>query len=1207
MAGAHEGVAWDELLAHGRFVRSLARALVDDASLADDVAQGTWLAAASHPPADRERVAGWLRRVATNVALKLRRSESRRARLERVVAACEALPLTDAAVERLETQREVIDAVRGLDEKYRTIIVLRFFEELSAREIARRLEMPVASVRTRLQRAVELLRETLTARNGGDEQRWLAAIVPLAWPHAAVGAGAVAWAGGAIAVAAALLMIGSIGTWWRHGQTDPASAAAIATPQDASRNTAAVASSSQPVDPARGDMASKPSSDDTVIDGRVVNAIGEPLGGVEVAWQVAGERYDHGDDWPTTPTKTTDRNGCFAFHGLDLAWGLVRARKPGFVATWERCRLAPDERRSRGLTLVLHEARSIHGTVVDENGRPVADAWVLGFNLSRIEFDWPTARSNSEGVFTLEGLPLSDVHVNAFAPGFRPDHSDPIPLGVDAVALRLRSEPRTRLELTVVDPDGRPVRDAVSKFTYSGPPPSASFRYRAPPDFERRAIPEDGRLVREDLPAGKYTFRAAASGHAFDYSGVEVELRPGETASARIVASAGGAMARIHGRLLRGDGTPIGNERIAVARRDIDAPQLATTDSAGSFEVEAPAAIGSRVLFWLPGPSLALVKPDGIGGIASAAVDPGLAVELVAVPGARMTGRVVDEDGEPVAGASLELKGESRASHKHVAATSSGLDGRFVFDALAPQPAPVELVAECGPIHATAAEKFTITAGDTIEGVTLTLPRAASVEGRVVDASGRSKAGVVVGALHEEERPFALTDVNGRFRLTGLSAGDHELWVTTAEERFPARSALPIPIRLGAGERRTGLEVRLPAAGPTADSISGRVVRSDGRLATDRNLSVVLTGPGGSANCIGGRNPFEFRELKPATFDLRARVFADEPLTSTEPRWFLLSKEVVVKPGTANATIVLPELPDTGAIHVDFAAGAEKRAPSKISWMVDPLTEIDPEGRSGFGQEALLKDGEFELRGFPPGDFRVSFEFESGESTERTVTFRGNETIDLGVIELGRSAHCRGVVVDASGAAIEGVLVSPQSAVRPWLGTFEENVPDAKNTETSVTGSDGCFDVVLARGSLLLFKPGYAPLTWIKPQPEASSDLPLRLTLLPAGHLRFADIPPDLSSRDVALHVRWLAASAGRAGYESNEVQLSTQPFREDFGIFNLPVGEYEVWVWTSDSAGQKTGSDTRPPIDDQPGLSHHWQVRIDAGATTRIDVAKGW
>src|SRR5262245_17148903 len=124
MAGARDEVSWDDLLRHGRFVRALARALVHDASLADDVEQGTWLSAASRPPSDRGNVGGWLRRVTTNVALKFRRSEARRSRLEAAAAAHESLPPTDAAVERLEAQRVVVEALRGLDEKYRTVLVM---------------------------------------------------------------------------------------------------------------------------------------------------------------------------------------------------------------------------------------------------------------------------------------------------------------------------------------------------------------------------------------------------------------------------------------------------------------------------------------------------------------------------------------------------------------------------------------------------------------------------------------------------------------------------------------------------------------------------------------------------------------------------------------------------------------------------------------------------------------------------------------------------------------------------------------------------------------------------------------------------------------------------------------------------------------------------------------------------------------------------
>jgi protocatechuate 3,4-dioxygenase beta subunit len=957
----------------------------------------------------------------------------------------------------------------------------------------------------------------------------------------------------------------------------------------------------------RADAAAKSSSEDVVVDGRVVNAIGEPVAEVEIAWQVTGNRLDVGEEWPTTNTRTTDRDGYFAFRGLDLANGIVRARKPGFVALRESCRLAFDERRCRGLTLVLHEARSIHGTVVDENGRPVANAWVHGFNSLRVGFESPSTRTNDNGAFVLDALPLSDVYVNAFAAGYRPDHSDPISFGVDEVTMRVRSEPRTRLELTVVDPTGHPVSEAFSSFAYHGPPPSESSGYIAPPGFGRRAIPANGLLVRDDLPAGKFTFRALGASGQFEQRSIDLELRAGATTKARIEVPFGDTTTRIHGRLVRHDGTPIGNERVAVARRSIDAPNLATTDAHGEFEVEAPVPSGSSALFWSMGPSLALVNPDGMGGIAVTPVDSSQPVELVAEPTARLSGTVVDEEGAPVAGATLEIHGECRVAHDRVAVTSSGSDGAFVFDALAPQPEPIELAARHGRASIIANDRFTITSGAVIEHVTLTLPRSASIEGRVIDAGGRPLAGVLVGALRESRELSNFTDVRGRFRITGFSDGTHELRVTNDFYEASSRNAFSIPIHLDPAEALTGLEIRIPAPGTAAETISGRVIRSDGRLATDSSLYVILTNDTGRTLSYSGHNPFECNALKPATYGLRARVLGNASLTSTEPLWFLLSKETIATPGTADVTLVLPDLANAGALHAAFSAGSGKQAPRQFEWMVHPLSVIDPEGKSGFGQEAPLDDGEMSLHGFPPGDFRVEFDFESGLSIERSVTFRGNETVELGTIDLEVPARSRGFVVDPSGAPIEGVLVTPRQMVDLRLGTDEESVPDARNSETKESGADGGFDVALARGALYFFKPGYAPFTWSMPSNNVSRDTPLRITLLPGGHLRFSDVPPELIAHGAAFRLRWLAAETTRTSYGATETMHATSRFSDDVGIFNLPVGEYEVWLWTTNGTGVTLNSDTKPPTVDQPGVAHRWQVRIDAGETARIDVAKEW
>src|SRR5262245_569406 len=114
---AGEAATWDDLLSHSRFVRGLARALVRNASLADDVAQATWLAAAKRPPRGGERVPGWLRRVTTNVARQWRRADAARVRRESF-ATREGVSSADTAAEHLETQQRVLHAVQALDEKY---------------------------------------------------------------------------------------------------------------------------------------------------------------------------------------------------------------------------------------------------------------------------------------------------------------------------------------------------------------------------------------------------------------------------------------------------------------------------------------------------------------------------------------------------------------------------------------------------------------------------------------------------------------------------------------------------------------------------------------------------------------------------------------------------------------------------------------------------------------------------------------------------------------------------------------------------------------------------------------------------------------------------------------------------------------------------------------------------------------------------------
>ncbi len=80
--------------------------------------------------------------------------------------------VTDHLVERLDAEvlwPHVADAVAALPEGERDALLLYVWEELSYEEIARALDVPVGTVRSRLNRARENLRE-LRATIGRHER-----------------------------------------------------------------------------------------------------------------------------------------------------------------------------------------------------------------------------------------------------------------------------------------------------------------------------------------------------------------------------------------------------------------------------------------------------------------------------------------------------------------------------------------------------------------------------------------------------------------------------------------------------------------------------------------------------------------------------------------------------------------------------------------------------------------------------------------------------------------------------------------------------------------------------------------------------------------------------------------------------------------------------------------------------------------------------
>lgn len=121
----------------------------------------------------RSSLTTWLTRIVINEALGRVRSERRRRALlgaegvpvldtyrEKLMAGSET-PLPDAAVAREQLRRLLERAVAGLPEIFRTVFVLREIEGLSVEDTSEALEIPAATVKTRLLRAKRRLQEAL--------------------------------------------------------------------------------------------------------------------------------------------------------------------------------------------------------------------------------------------------------------------------------------------------------------------------------------------------------------------------------------------------------------------------------------------------------------------------------------------------------------------------------------------------------------------------------------------------------------------------------------------------------------------------------------------------------------------------------------------------------------------------------------------------------------------------------------------------------------------------------------------------------------------------------------------------------------------------------------------------------------------------------------------------------------------------------------
>ncbi len=140
-------------------VRAVARRVLGDAHLAEDVAQDVFAAFHRSQRADAPYAAAWLHAAAVHTALNVLRGNRRRlGREEREARAAESLHKGDehsdpqAHLESEERRREVRDALRRLPIKKASVLALRY-GGLTYAEVAAALNVGINQVGTLLTRA----------------------------------------------------------------------------------------------------------------------------------------------------------------------------------------------------------------------------------------------------------------------------------------------------------------------------------------------------------------------------------------------------------------------------------------------------------------------------------------------------------------------------------------------------------------------------------------------------------------------------------------------------------------------------------------------------------------------------------------------------------------------------------------------------------------------------------------------------------------------------------------------------------------------------------------------------------------------------------------------------------------------------------------------------------------------------------------------
>ena len=660
------------------------------------------------------------------------------------------------------------------------------------------------------------------------------------------------------------------------------------------------------------------------IRGRVVDGQ-SPVAGAMVS--VSG--------WPLA--KSGD-DGTFVIPHAPTSWSVVTSVAGGRVAEWNR-------RQSGPIELRLAPAARIGGTVRDSvTGSGVAGARVLALAASGIE---ESVLTDNRGNFQFEGLPPANYRLVGTHPDYGIAPSAVLTSGFPS----LDAQPLAHVSGSVVDEGGQPVGQAavMTNLTGGGGSSPLAFTDKAG-RFSLAFSP-----IRNVLPrlfASKQGFVTGASpGRA---------LKPGERLSNWGVTIARGFPLRV--RVLDGKRKPVQGARVLMLRMDDQSQPVPVgcdgtseacqaTDAAGEYPVrivegtyDVHVMTGKSVDKHLP--SVALTRRSS-------------PLEIVFEEGVELSGRVLNSDGTPAAGALIEVRGSADPGWVTAA------DGTFVISQL--PPGKLTLIARSPDHHLSSAP---VDVAAPARNVSLTLPKGGRIEGRVLDRAtrrpltdfslvvtrGDSGDGFALPTLHSDDGTFVIPNVPPGPTTLRIAAPGYVQVLRAAIQVDEGKTVSGVEVPLDRSARLTG---RVTAGGsPVANVMVGSGGPQPEGVATagtttDADGAYVLDGMAPGERSITFRKPgfvtqtksAEIAEGRDAKLDIRldrGRSISGRVVTSTgQPvagASLFLSGDASTEPGPFVA-----RSDNDGAFAIDgLAEGHYAVTARRRGFLTARLADVDP-------------------------------------------------------------------------------------------------------------------------------------------------------------------------------------------------------------------------------------------------------------------------